>query len=75
MNLDDLLGDGILDFLTSSENPSGEVNIDQLFDDAYGAYEELSTTSTHLGAGNVGQGSCASAVTGLLQPHPPQLAS
>ena len=65
MNLDDLLGDGMLDFLTSS---SGELNIDQLFDDIY---EELvSAKSTHLGA--VGQGSSASA--GVLQPHPPLLA-
>ena len=42
MNLDDFLGDGIIDFLSTVEYPSEEMNIDQLFDDAYGSLD-----STH----------------------------
>ena len=42
MNLDDFLGDGIIDFLSTVEYPSEEMNIDELFDDAYGSLD-----STH----------------------------
>ena len=38
MNLD-FLGDGIIDFLSTVEYPSEKMNIDQLFDDAYGSLD------------------------------------